>query len=300
MPQQERRLRSGGQRRDQEPHPDSVIIGVTTSPRRQHYLLSLATHLNYRVMFVRGPNPELDHPDMVQVAKHKADFVLSPSNPDQRIADFAKSPNNFVIAADVRTRPLVLHSSDVGQRLIPDRPATAVSLGKPQTFEDVRKTLGKMTRAAEQHKDGYYEVETGTYIIGRGSRNGNPDSVTAVLDTDLIRHFSSPRGFTDYVEGFYRFYSAEQIQGLGVPKLTDVAGGLSLGTLLSLGAVKSLDGIGREDSGFRDAVKSALNKALFGFNPGVMKQIAPNIAEFINSYPLLEAVTQQALASRKI
>lgn len=290
----------GNSAREPEPRPDSVIIGVTTSPRRQHYLLSLATFSGHRTMFVKGPNPELDHPDMVQVAKHKADFVLSLSNPDQRIAKFAKSTNNFVIAADVRTRPLVLHSSDVGQRLIPDRPATAVSLGKPQTLEDVRRTLGKMARATEQHRDGYYEVETGTYIIGRGSRNGNPDSVTAVLDTNLIRHFSSPQGFTDYVEGFYRFYSAEQIQGLGVPKLTDVAGGLSLGTLLSLNAVKSLDGIGRDDPKFRSAVKSALNKALFGFNPGVMKQIAPNIAEFIGSYPLLEAATSQALAFRKI
>ncbi len=290
----------GNSAREPEPRPDSVIIGVTTSPRRQHYLLSLASFSNYRVMFIEGPNPELEHPDMVQIARHKADFVLDPSNPNNRIGTFASGPGNFVIASDVRTRPLVLHSSDIGQRLTPDRPATAVSLGKPQTLEDVRRTLGKMARATEQHRDGYYEVETGTYIIGRGSRNGNPDSVTAVLDTNLIRHFSSPQGFTDYVEGFYRFYSAEQIQGLGVPKLTDVAGGLSLGTLLSLDAVKSLDEVGKNDPNFRSAVKSALNKALFGFNPGVMRQIVPNIHEFIDSYPLLEAATERALLSQKI
>ncbi len=287
-------------RRERDPHPDSVIIGVTTSPRRQDYLRSLALFAGYRTMFVSGPNPELDHPDMVQVAKHKAEYVLSPANPNHQIAEFAKSPSSFVIAADVRTRPLILHSSDVDQRLTPDRPAVAISLGKPQTPEDVRHTLGKMSRAAKRHEQSYYEVESGTYIIGRGSRSGTPDSVTAVLDSDLIQYFSTNKGFSEYLQGFFRFYSTEEIRGLGKPKLTDVAGGLSLGTLLSLGAVKNLDGIEREDPRFRNAVKSALNKALFGFNSSVMKQIVPNIADFVDSYPLLEAATNLAVSPRKI
>lgn len=285
-----------GTLRESEPRPKSVIIGVTTSPRRQHYLTSLAAFSDYRVMFVKGPNPELDHPDMALVARHKTDFVLSPTNPDNRITSFTNNPVSFVIAADVRTRPLVLHSSDIDQRLVPDRPPSAISLGKPQSVEDVRRTLIKMTRATRDgENDGYYEIETGTYILGRRTRNGTHDSVTAVLDNDLIRYFSTPRGFTDYIAGFYSFYSAEEVQGLGIPRLTDVAGGLSLGTLLSLGAVKSLDGVERDDPAFRPAVKKALNKALFGFNPGVMKQITPNIQGFIDTYPLLEAVTNQAL-----
>ncbi len=40
----------------------------------------------------------------------------------------------------------------------------------------------------------------------------------------------------------------------------------------------------------------ALNKALFGFNPGVMKQITPDLQKFIDSYPLLETATGIALA----
>ena len=287
----------GNPRREPEPQPDSVIIGVTTSPRRQHYLRSLAVFSHHQVMFAKGPNPELDHPDMFQVAKHKVDFVLDPENPENKVEAFSSGSGNFVIAADVRTRPLVLHGSDVNQRLVPDRPPSAISLGKPESLEDVRRTLVKMDRAIKEGKDGYYEIETGTYLRARGGLiNGTHDSVTAVLDTDLIRHFSTPKGFTQYVEGFYRFYSTEDTQHLGIPKLTDVAGGLSLGTLLKLGAIKYLDGISRDDPRFRTAVKMALNKALFGFNPGVMKQISPDIQRFIDSYPLLETATEIALA----
>ncbi len=287
----------GRTRKEPEPRPDSVIIGVTTSPRRQHYLSALADFSHLQVMFVKGPNPELDHPDMFQVAKHKVDFVLDPENPENKVDVFSSGPGNFVIAADARTRPLVLHGSDVNQRLVPDRPPSAVSLGKPESLEDVRRTLIRMGRAIRDGNEGYYEIETGTYLRGRGGLiNGTHDSVTAVLDTDLIGHFSTPRGFTEYVEGFYRFYSAENAQHLGIPRLTDVAGGLSLGTLLSLGAVRSLNGIERDNPRFRDGVKMALNKALFGFNPGVMKQITPDLQKFIDSYPLLETATGIALA----
>lgn len=258
-------------------------------------------------MFVNGPYPELDHMDMVQVAKHKVDFALDPENPENKRETFISGPSNLIIAADVRTRPLVLHGSDRNQRLVPDRPATAVSLGKPESLENIRRTLLRMDRATEKgKKDGYYVIEAGTYIRGHKTRNGIPDSVTAVLDTRMIEYFSTPSGFTEYVDGFYRFYQAEAYaQSMGstthaIPKITDVAGGLSLGTLLSLGAIKSLNGIERNDSRFGFAVKSSLSKALFGFNAGVMKKITPDIQKFIDAYPLLQISTDLALASRKV
>ncbi len=293
--------------REPEPQPDSVIIGVTTSPRRQHYLKSFTANTNYQVMFVTGPDPELNHQSMIEIARHKAEFVLDAQNPNNQIGVFTGGPSSFVLAADVRTRPLVLRPSSTGQRLVPDREPETISLGKPRNLEEIRSNLGLMARVRKAGKEAYYEVEAGTALRGRGSFDAASDSVTAIFDRDLIRYLATPRGFVQYVEAFYRFYSAEAYaQNIGsksqpaIPDITAVAGGLSAGTFLSLGAVLSINGIEKDTPGFEHAVRNMLQTALHGFNEGVLKKIRPDIKKFNLTYPLLQIATELALTPRKI
>lgn len=299
----------GNPRRERDPRPDSVIIGVTTSPRRQHYLRSLLSDTNYQVMFIKGPDPESDHPSIVEIARHKVDYVLDTENPNNKLEAFISTSSNFVIAADVRTKPLVLKPSSIGQRLVPDRDPETISLGKPHSLEAIRSNLGLMARVRKTEKQAYYEVETGTFLRGRGTRGGNgaADSSTAVLDLEYLQYLATPQGFKEYVAGYYRFYSAEAYaQSMGnvlqteVPDITTVAGGLSIGTFLSLGAVLSINGIEKDKSEFERAVSEMLHNALFGFNKGVLKKIRPDIKKFVESYRLLQIATEIALTPRKV
>lgn len=294
MPRESRTARDLAVRRERERGPSLVVIGITTSLRRQDFLKSLFPNPHHRVIFADGPNPELLDDDIVKVARHKVDTRLDPETPGNVRESYIGARNSCVIAADVRTRPLLLESSAVGQRLVPDRQPTTISLGKPKSLEDIRRTLGQMARAGEKGDVCYYGVETGTYLRKKGTTpQSAPDSTTAYLDKDRIAYYSTPRGFVDYVRGFHEFYSVE---GSETPNITDIAGGLSLGTLLSRGAVLSIDGIAATDSGFRGAVKIALHKVLFGFNIGILRRLKPNIREFIDGYGLLERYTSLAMA----
>lgn len=172
------------------------------------------------------------------------------------------------------------------------------SLGKPEREGEVRETFKRMGRV----RNPSYIAESGTVIEYRNVRAKKHFTMTVHLDQRKMQEFSTPQGFEKYKEAFDNFYSSDiyMSNGLEPPKITDIAGGLSLGVLLSLGAVTAIDGTSREDPSFRQAVKRAMYQVLIGFDIRLLKKLRPDIEKVIDSDPWLERVTSHTMGEASL
>jgi len=293
MPRETRTDKDFTIKKEQERKPPSVIIYAGTSPRRLAFLHDAFYPLGTRIVSTPGGREEYID-DVIAIAEGKINFALVNGEGVRELL-LAKNPKqnqspNIIIASDVLTRPLMMYSLD--------RIPTAIIRRKPRGTEEIRKTFSRIHRAAG-YADPFYSVESGTCIRKKTQPDAKKlDHTTVLLDTQRIDHFRTVRGFEEYEEAFYRFYSSEQYSYDGrhpMPRIIDIAGGLSLSVLLLENAVLGIDGVERENPQFRQTAKRALFKVLIGFSPDLLREYKSDIDEFIDSWPWLERTTAIAL-----
>lgn len=276
--------------REAEKIPPKLYIYAGSSGRRELFLIQAFPFPNtVIVQQIKTPEPEIE--DVVAIANWKIEQVSKLETAQTRLR---QNPNGIIISADVKNRSLILLDTDLGTSATEPKPEHSESLGKPKSEEEVRSNFNRMART----KDPYYTAEAGTVIDSRKGRFKNLVAITIHLDRRKMQEFSSVQGFERYKQAFRNFYSSDiyASNGLEPAELIEIAGGFSLGVLLSLGAVTAIDGTPKGDPKFRHVVKRALYHVLIGFDIGLLrKHLRPDIERVIDTDAWLGNVTSHAM-----
>jgi hypothetical protein len=271
-----------------EPIPRSTIFVATKSDRRERFLRELLEPLRFKVERISAGEPKTEDP--VVAANGKVNSALR----DPKVQELRRKGSRAigVIAADVRTRPLIIRGTEVERTL---------SLGKPTSEHEVMKNFERMGRTTNS----YCTIVTGTsldWTFDKNRKRISPPSTTTMvyLDREKIAQFGTPEGFLKYKEAYYRHYSLKDYgfdKEHPIPPLTEIAAGFSTGVMLSLGAVTQIDETPRGDpDNFPKVAKRTLFSALYGFSPKVLERLRSDAQDFIDRWPPLDRITQHALA----
>lgn len=267
--------------------PELVVYAGTSSRR-----LAFIKHAfpDSKVTSIPGGKEE-DIPDVVSIMQAKIDHVLSQLNETPQIKN--RQQRAVIIAADTRTSVLTRN---------PDNFTFIDSKGKPKEPDSVRKTFEDMYLAGEESGVlPFYTVLSGSgvHIKGRKyeERLADVHTCTVELNSDQIKKFSTPEGYTEYTEAFNQFYSSDPYKkgGLSGVRVDDLSGGLSLPVLTSLGAVEAVDGIERNSPDFKEAFRHGMYTVSVGISPHILRPIQPNIDKSLASWDWLNGVVDHTL-----
>lgn len=269
----------------------SVLVYAGTSPKRTRFLKDTFLPPYFRVEQSPGGHEE-ETENVLDIARSKVGFVYH-RNPRVRHLMRESLKNgigNMIIGTDLRTNPLQRYSLDSVSR--------THSRGKPYDEYGVRKTMSRISRAA-QNSDSppFYRADAGSVLARRNGEIATRENLSIILDPDKIHHFGTVRGFEEYKRVFEEFYRSSLIyeEEKTVPSVTSIAGGLSLGVLLSQDAVLQIGDVPKEDPNWRNAVKMGLYHVLISFSPQILRTIRPDIDQVIQSYAPLEHTTKLAM-----
>jgi hypothetical protein len=264
---------------EREPRPRRIIAYAGESARRLAFAKAVnqAATRGFAGDLINLPGgEEQDISDTIAVMLRKI-MVANQTIVEEKLA----KPRDtvIIIAADIRTR--------IG--------ASRINKGKPKNLEGVRRTFQRMARSDHP----YYTVESSSGVrINNRQPSVTSDSTTILLDPKRVKYLSTPEGFMDYQRRFAEYYSSPAYLNDGNHKpiqITDLAAGLSLPVLIADNAVLEINGVGTIDPEFYGAVKESIYNVGIGFNLNLLKNVWPNVGQFVESYPWLENATTSCL-----
>lgn len=209
-----------------------------------------------------------------------------------------KFPTGTIVAADTRTEI---------QEINRDGVIILVSKGKPSSNEDVRNNFRKLYDVASQQGECFYRVVSAS-ALGVGSQIFiDQMQCTVALNGEKIGFLASESGFSKYTDLFNRFYGLPAYASNGLPgiELTDISGGISLPVLLSLGVVKSVDGVEvdvstpEKEEKLKEAIIGAIYTVAVGFSPRILSALYPQAIDVIFGWKWLSEVADETIRQYK-
>ncbi len=296
-----------------------IVISASSSKRRNAALRILP---NLSVYDHPGPTAEIENSDQSLIAKDKCDYLVS------LFRDFINLMNSREIDSQEKQEFLEQNSALVNtifrviafgdsfqiiggdtQTQIPiiDRRSPSdsgffyQSFGKPEEEEEVREHFASMSRTQQA----IYRVFSGSNISTYTAAHASPlevrhmQKVVVYLRPEMVKHFSTHKGFNDYKAAFENFYQSPAYDQNNHEALTmkNISGGMSLPVFIQEKAVEAIEFNGQKVT-LGEANKEFLKKIIYavavGYSPLVLDQITPGAYQFtLDNWSWLEEVVKQ-------
>lgn len=261
--------------------PPDVVVYAGSSLRRTAFIQQAFPTQNLHNVFI-GPEPDSD---VAEVARHKINVVYERGVP--------KNTCTAIIAADTHTVTAAYNEEhDIIQ---------LVSRGKPGDAKEVRLAFQQMTRVSDMRNEPpFYQVDSASAMLHlNGSAHLVEDRETCLVTLNAERlRWLGQEGFPYYLEAFINFYSQPPYSTSAMEVgITDLSAGFSLPVLVKMGLVTSVNGVSREDEGFRDAFQFGIHTAAIGVSPHILNTVQVKGKDAIRNWPWLIGVVDSALSS---
>lgn len=261
-------------RNEREPKPKTLVVYAGESKRRLDFVKWAFSGANFTVTNRPGGIENENH-SVIAIARQKILSVHA-----KVLNEGLASPNQslVVIAADIKTR--------IG--------TSRISRSKPETPEETRRMLAWMSKSAYP----YYSIEVGSGIkIGNAKPDMAHDTISILLDREVIKGLATPEGFAAYREDVRRY---DAPPNGGIIDVTDIAAGLSFPALVAKHAVleiyhKNDHRESPDNFTFRQKVELAIHHTGVGISPDLLRKVQPDIERRIQTWPWREQTTARCL-----
>lgn len=252
-----------------------IIAAATTNARR----LSLITFLADGVPVIKVPlpdeEPETTKPGKVVRDKLSRGLTIVESLHGENIPSGAKVA---LIAADTISAPAALDKN--GEIIWKHQ-------SKPRKEKDVSRSFRDL-EAVARRKDtntATYAVSTASGILLMGHEQPQPFIPAPLeseleLDVDFLEWMNHQGGLEEYKQNVLEFHrSATYTNGgeLHAISVMDIAAGFSIPVITKMGGVVSINGVDREDPGFRNEFLRTVYIAGAGIHPDIARIVNPNL-----------------------
>jgi len=302
-----------------------LVISATTSHRRKAALSQIP---NIDLHSHPGPERELDHADLSLVAEDKNEYLMNMLNQarehlveaeSESISEEHKHELIKIIAPAILAivQKIIEYDSNfqvIGgdtRTDIPNKRKNKIyfeSKGKPVNDEEVQKHFWQMNHIGES----VYRVFSGSHIRTYNSEYNMPvderhtQKIIVRLRPELLKFFSTDKGFYHYKRAFEEFYQSETYQAQNLPsaKMQDLSGGFSLPVFMKEKAIEAVSFDGAKEVHINDMSQDFLKKIIYlvavGYSPAILDRIFPGAHQLtIDNWQWLKEVTKEILPDAK-
>lgn len=257
------------------PYPNSVLY-AGASYRRHQALQELFPDLRPIKHMRIDPEPSDD--DVLFVMQHKIEkaYTLTPFH-----------ENEVIIGADTRTVTPVFNGVGIYFK----------SRGKPSSEKEVFSIFQEMKKASDVSHDGLsYSLDNASGLLFRNSKDcffEMREKTLITLSHSAINRLAEREGFVEYLQAMKRHYNSP-LYPYPV-NISDISSGMSLATLVNMGAIEEIEGVHKDSPQFYKMVRYAFYIATIGISSELLELVGVHRGKITSQNSWLNQVTKRAL-----